>query len=111
MGLGCIQTLLIFVIIIVAQPNAHTQTVLNLFAIIMAVFNMSFFTGALTLWIRQKRALPFILSYFVTFFIANIILQSAVNQKNLLPFYFATAGLFSVCVMIDLTLPELCVRH
>lgn len=111
MGLGCFQTLLLWLVILIAEPNAHHLTLLNLLAIISSIFNLGFFIATITLWIRKKKALPFILSYFTSFIIANVILQSSVHQSELLPFYVATAGLFSVCLLVDFTLFELCERR
>ena len=101
MSLSCLQTLILWFCILLASPNPKQMTVLHLSALFIFIFDFIFFLATLVLWTNRKRALPFIVSYFLMFTLTNVTLQCAAPQPVILPFYVANGCLFVLCVAID----------
>ena len=107
-GLSFSYTLMTWLYILVSGTDVLRITILQLTTIFTAVFSFIFIMAMGTLWNSNKKAMPFIVSYFGVFTIANTALQCSAPQDALVPFYIANACICVLSAITDFVVFTLC---
>lgn len=107
-GLSCSYTFMSWICILVSGPDVLRITILQLTTIFTAVFSLTFIVATGALWKANRKAMPFIVSYFGVFAIANTALQCSAPESAFVPFYIANGCLCVLSVIVDFTMFTLC---
>lgn len=94
--------------IMLLGPRTHSASIVHIAAIFMTVFSFLFFMTTVILWVDNKKAMPYILSYFIAYTVSNIALQCAAPHVELLPFYIASGGLCVFSCVVDHSMFTIC---
>ena len=108
MAIGCSETLMVWFMIMLLGPRTHSASIVHIAAIFMTVFSFLFFMTTVILWVDNKKAMPYILSYFIAYTVSNIALQCAAPHVELLPFYIASGGLRVFSCVVDHSMFTIC---
>lgn len=83
----------------------------NVAIIFTTIFTFFFAMATLILWLHNKRARPFVASYFGMLVFTNVTLQICVPAPDLIRFYIISGCLVALIAIVDYALFVCCRQH